>query len=235
MKSLTDYLDKNFVCNQEDTMAVRRIMAPQGSSKEVLWNSTDDRWSRRAKHPLQVSEAINMTDNNWEKGDVANYKGTDVTIEIPNGPNNTIGVIYEGKLKMVLNDTLTESVMGGMQPLGPINRMMQLAGLSVPTIIDPAQAVSEDETSADTADVITEADATNMFQQLMKANFSGEYRNNPGAARLATVGQVLIGLNTVINDMKAKNEIPADVVTKLDTAVGLGAYLMQSAKKMLQP
>ena len=105
---------------------------------------------------------------------------------------------------------------------------MQLAGLSVPTTIVPTeeQVVNEE--------VIEETDATNMFQQLMKANLSGEYRNNPGAARLATVGQILIGLNTIIADMKAKNEVPADMETKLDTAVGLGAYIMQSAKKMTQ-
>ena len=215
-------------------MGVRRIMAPQGTSKEALWNSVHDRWSRSAKHPLQVSEAVNMIENNWEKGDVAVYNGTDVTIEIPNGPNKTIGVIYEGQLKMVLNDSLSESVMGGMKPLSPINRMMQLAGLSVPTIIEPTDAIHE-ESDQGSREVIEENDATNMFQQLMKANFAGEYKNNPGAARLATVGQILVGLNAVITDMKAKNEIPADIVPKLDTAVGLGAYLLQSARKMLVP
>lgn len=234
MKSLLEYLDNNFISKQEDNMGVRRIMAPQGTSNEVLWNSVHDRWSRSAKHPLQVSEAANMIENIWEKGDVVNYNGEDVTVEIPVGPNNTVGIIYEGKLKMVLNESLSESVMGGMKPLNPINRMMQLAGLSVPTIIEPSLSVTEDFNTSIT-EIIEETDATNMFQQLMKANISGEYRNNPGAARLATVGQVLIGLNTVIADMKAKNEIPEDIVSKIDAAVGLGAYLVQSAKKMLQP
>lgn len=210
-------------------MGIRRIMAPQDTSNDALYNSTHDRWSRRAKHPLQISEAEDMIENNWEKGDIANYKGNDVTVEIPTGPNNTVGIIYEGTLKMVLTDALSESVMGGMNPLNPINRMMQLAGLSVRNIMEPSNIINEEP------ELIEEVDATNMFQQLMKTNFSGEYKNNPGAARLATVGQILIGLSSVVNDMTAKNEIPADVTSKLDAVVGLGAYLTQTARKMLLP
>jgi hypothetical protein len=228
MSSLRDYLNKDFIKNLEEDMKARRLMAPQDTVNEAEWNSVHDRWSRNAKHPLQVSEAIDMNDSNWTKGDTAVYKGNEVTVEIPQGPNNTVGILYEGKLKMVLNTSLSEAVMGTMQPLNPLNRMMQLAGLSTTNICEPTEP---EEISGD---VLEEADATNMFQQLMRANIAGEYKNNPGAARLATVGQVLIGLNTVINDMKAKNEIPADIEPKLDTAVGLGAFLIQTAKKMTQ-
>lgn len=233
MKSLLDYLGNHFI-GQEDSMKVRRIMAPQDSTNEALWNSTRDRWSRKAKHPLQIYEAETMNENTWEKGDIANYKGEDVVIEIPNGPNNTVGIVYEGRVKMVLNNALSESVMGGMQPLGPINRMMQLAGLSVPTIIEPNNNVTETEELND-IEKLEEADTTNMFQQLEKANYSGEYRNNPGAARLATIGQVLMGLNTIVDAMKKNNELPAEVAPKIDMAVGLGAFLQQTAKKMLVP
>ena len=232
MKSLTEYLDKNFITDQEEIMKVRRIMAPQDSQQEALWTSTKDRWCRKAKHPLQIAEADNMEENIWEKGDIANYNGNDVVVEVPNGPNNTVGILYEGRLKMVLNESLTGSVMGGMQPLSPINRMMQLAGLSVPTIIEPNNSVTETEELADT-EKLEEADATNMFQQLMNANSSGEFKNNPAAARLATIGQVLAGLGGIADEMKAKNEMPANVASKIEAAVGLGAFLMQSAKTML--
>lgn len=233
MKKLTDYLDKNFINLQEDNMKSHRIMAPQDSTNEALWNSTKDRWSRKAKHRLQVSEAENMIDNTWEKGDIVIYNGTEVTVEIPQGPNNTVGIMLEGSLKMVSNKNLSEAVMGGMQPLNPINRMMQLAGLSVPTVIEASDAVSEESVVEE--EIVQEADATNMFQQLVKANYAGEYKNNPGAARLATIGQILVGLNSVVKDMQSKNEIPTEVGPKLDTAVGLGAYLMQTAKKMMLP
>lgn len=225
MKSLLDYIDKNFIGNQEDSMKVRRIMAPQDLDREAVWNSVHDRWSRNAKHRLQIVEAENMDDTKWEKGDTAVYKGEEVTIEIPQGPNNTIGIMVEGQVRMVLKDSLTEGVMGGMQPLGPINRMMQLAGLSVPTVI-------ETNVETDNAEVIEEADSTNMFNQLMKANLAGEYRNNPAAARMATIGQILIGLNTLVSAMKTKNEIPANMAPKLDAAVGLGAFILQTATKM---
>jgi hypothetical protein len=228
MSSLRDYLNKDFIKNLEEDMKVRRLMAPQDTVNEAEWNSVHDRWSRHAKHRLQVSEAIDMINNTWTKGDTAIYNETEVTIEIPQGPNNTVGILYEGNLKMVLETALTESVMGLMQPLNPLNRMMQLAGLSVTNICEPTHSDIESE------HVLEEADATNMFQQLMKANLAGEYKNNPSAARLATVGQILIGLNTIIDDMKTKNEIPADIEPKLDTAVGLGAFLLQTSKKMTQ-
>lgn len=235
MKSLNSKIPDTLAANEEGTMGLRKIMAPQDAQKDELWNSTYDRWSRKAKHPLQKSEAMTMNEKYWEKGDTVTYKGINTTVQIPHGPNGTVGILYEGKLKMVLSDNLSEAVMGGMQPLNPINRMMQLAGLSVTQVIEPSNDTEQDDQNLKESEKLEEADATGMFQQLMKANFSGEYRNNPGAARLATIGQILLGLNTIVAEMKAKNEIPADVGPKLESAVGLGGYLLQSAQQMLKP
>ena len=85
MKSFKDFLDPSFCNIQEDNMKTRRIMAPQAKDSEALWNSTKDRWSRRAKHPLQVSEAIDMTDQEWNEGDTAMYQGQEVTVRIAPG------------------------------------------------------------------------------------------------------------------------------------------------------
>lgn len=225
MKNLQEYINE---LQQGDTdMKPPRIMAPQNSSKEALWNSSNDRWSRNAKHPMNVNEIIELAEEDineesstWAVGDTAIYNDQTVEITIPNGPDGTIGIMFEGELKMVTADTLTEGVMGGMTALSPINRMMQLAGISNPTIIGEEQ--------------LEEADATNMFNQLFRANLSGEFKNNPPAARLATVGQIMVGLGSMVNELKTKDKIAPDLATKLDTAVGLGAFLMQHAQGMLK-
>lgn len=224
MKNLQEYISE---IQPEDTdMKPHRIMAPQNASKEALWNSSNDRWSRNAKHPMNVNEIIELAEedvneeSNWTVGDTAIYNDQSVEITIPNGPDGTVGIMYEGKLKMVMADTLTEGVMGGMTALSPINRMMQLAGISNPTIIGEEQ--------------LSEADATNMFNQLFRANLAGEFKNNPAAARLATVGQIMVGLGAMVNELKTKDGIESDLATKLDTAVGLGAFLIQNAQGMLK-
>jgi len=121
--------------NKEIVMKPRHIMAPQDSIKEALWNSTNDRWSRNAKHPLPINEREIEVEMQWEKGDIAVYESKDVEINIPNGPDGTVGIILEGKLKMVSKSKLSESVLGGtmgtVQAIAPINRIMQLAGLSI--------------------------------------------------------------------------------------------------------
>ena len=159
----------------------------------------------------------------WEKGEVAVYESQAVEITIPQGPNGTIGILLEGRTKMVLGSRLSkidEGVMGGMQPLNPINRMMQLAGISSPIIAEP---VLEDEQ-------IAEADSTNMFEQLFKANLNGEYRNNPDAARLATIGEVMAGLDSQVEPLRGK--VTPDLENKINMAIGLGAALITAAKNM---
>jgi hypothetical protein len=153
-----------------------------------------------------------------------------VQVKIPSGPNGTVGIAIDGKTKMVRATKLSkidEAVMGGVQSLNPINRMMQLAGISVPVTMSPSTAPVE-ETVA-----LEEADASNMFEQLFKANFAGEYKNNPAAARLATVGQVMVGLESQIAELRS--QVPPDLLNKLNVIAGLGASLIQTSKAMLQP
>ena len=210
-------------------MKSKRIMAEQSNGTEALYNSYKDRWSRRAKHQLAKAERTTVK-SNWECGDLALYEGTHVEVIVPNGPNKTIGILWNGSTKMVAERKLVkldENVVGGLLSVNPINRMMQLAGISVP------MTIGETADSEENKDELMEADATNMFEALMKANLAGEFKNNPDAARLATVGQVMVGLENVIQPLREK--VTPDLVSKLDAAVGLGAALLQTAQRMLKP
>jgi hypothetical protein len=225
MKNFKDYLAQVQGTPEDVVMKPRKIVAEQTNEDLVLWNTENDRWSRKAKHPLRINEVPTEPKITWEKGEVAFYESQEVEVIVPQGPNGTIGILFEGRTKMVLGSRLTkmdEGVLGGMQPLNPINRMMQLAGISVPTI---AELVLEDEQ-------IAEADSTNMFEQLFRANLNGEYRNNPDAARLATIGDVMAGLESQVEQLRGK--ITPDLETKVNMAVGLGAALITAAKGMTQ-
>jgi len=211
-------------------MKPMHIVAEQTNEELVLWNTEDDRWSRRAKHPLRVNEVPRESTIIWEQGDMALYKSHPVEVTVPSGPNGTIGIIYEGQTKMVLKSRLTkidESVFGNMQAILPINRMMQLAGISTPQIMTPTDQIAD----GDSAVQLTE-DTGTLFDQLYKTNFAGQYRNNPTAAQVATIGQIMIGLQGQMQEIQDK--LPPDLATKLQAAVGIGAALINAAKAMTQ-
>jgi len=234
MKSFASYFS-DLESAEGSNMRLMKIIAEQPDDDLVLWNTENDRWSRKAKHPLRLNEIPDSSVISWDKGDYAMYESCVVEIAKPKGPNKTIGIILEGQMKMVLSNKLSkidEGVLGGMQSLNPLNRIMQLAGISVPSIAEPA--VSEDiSIDISKSDTILESDATNMFEQLMQANLNGEYRNNPDAARLATIGDVMVGLQSQIEPLEGK--IAPDIQNKITAAVGLGAALLTAAKGMTQP
>lgn len=158
MKRLQQYindLDKNDTHNMSsliqevDAMRKMKIVTQVGlDESEGLFNTVDDRWCRRAKHPLSKTELQNATDmSEFEKGDIAIFEGKEVEVRIPVGPNGTAGIMLEGHLKMVKRDDLEKldegfGVMGNMKPLDPLNRIMQLAGL------EHSGAVLEDVTES---------------------------------------------------------------------------------------
>jgi hypothetical protein len=232
MKTFTDYINKVFGTQEDQDMKPRKIMAEQTNEDVVFWNTEDDRWSRKAKHPLRINEIPTEPLVSWEKGEMAIYESQAVEISIPKGPNSTVGIIVEGKTKMVLGsklEKLTEGVLGGMQPLNPINRMMQLAGIAVPQILGDNHDLP---TNTETVEQVINEDTGNMFDALFRSNLAGEYKNNPDAARLATIGQIMVGLNSQIQELKGK--LSPDLEGKISTVAGLGALLMQSAKAMTQ-
>lgn len=219
--------------HEVDDMRKMRINTQIGlDESEGLWNTEDDRWSRRAKHHISKTELMNASDTtDFSKGDKAMYEDQEVEVRIPLGPNGTAGIMLEGHLRMVDRSKLQpieesiSGVMGGLKPMSPINRIMQLAGL------EHSGAVVEAEDSEE----IEEADgAGTMFNQLLVKNQqSPEYKNNPTAARIATVGQVLAGMQEVISG------IPLDqlgeVSNQLKMVPGIGTNLISTAKEMTKP
>lgn len=233
MKNLTHYINVISNVSQEADMKQPRIMAEQVDGHEEPYNSTKDRWSRRAKHPMQLGTRC-IDSEQWMKGDMAIYEGEMVEVSIPNGPNSTIGIIVEGHTKMVKESSLKrleEGVMGGVMAISPLNRIMQLAGLSSGTSVQETEEVEEVVSEED--GILEEADATNMFNSLFKANMSGEFRNNPDAARMATVGQILVGLESQIKEVRGSVDAPTE--SKLDAVLGIGAVLIKSAREKLKP
>lgn len=231
MKQFRDYLADFQITTEDVDMKPKKIIAEQTNEDIAIWNTENDRWSRKAKHPLRLNEISKETYVSWEKGEIAVYESQPVEISIPKGPNGTIGIMFEGKTKMVLGSRLAkldEGVMGTMQPINPINRMMQLAGLSVPQTIEP----ESEEISEDTTELQLEEDAGGMFDQLFKTNLNGKYRNNPDAARLASIGQVMASLQTQVEQL---TQPPSpDLESKLSMAIGLGSALIAAANTMTQ-
>jgi hypothetical protein len=200
---------------------------------EGLFNTVDDRWSRRAKHPLSQTELMNAADiSEFSKGDTAVYEGRYVEVRIPLGPNGTSGVMLEGHLKMVNRSKLSkieEGVMGMMKPLGPLNRMMQLAGL------EHSSPVLEADDAVEEVQPIEEADAAGtMFDNLYQANLNNPiYKNNPAAARVATIGEVLAGMQSMIAELPT--DLPGNISTQLKAVPGIGANLIKTASAMTKP
>lgn len=201
------------------------------SGNEGLYETTVDRWSRNAKHPLKKAELANVPDDmQFDENETVIYEGQEVQVKIPLGPKGTTGIMFEGHLKMVHHSKLTkldEGVMGGVQTMTPINRIMQLAGL------EHTGAVAVDETELEEQQ-LEEDGAGNMFNQLLVKNQNDpKYKNNPEAAKIATVGQVLAGLQSVLRDIPA--DLPSGIANQLKMVPGIGASLITAASTMTKP
>lgn len=201
------------------------------SGNEGLYETTVDRWSRNAKHQLAKAELANVPDDmQFDENETVIYEGQQVQVKIPLGPKGTTGIMFEGHLKMVHHSKLTkldEGVMGGVQTMTPINRIMQLAGL------EHTGAVAVDEVELEEQQ-LEEDGAGNMFNQLLVKNQNDpKYKNNPEAAKIATVGQVLAGLQSVLRDVPA--DLPSGIANQLKMVPGIGASLITAASQMTKP
>lgn len=238
MKTLSEYfneLDPNAtstIVNTENN-EMKKIIAPQNEIDEALWNSKDDKWSRNAKHPITPVE---LDSTIWEKGDYAIYEGQEVEILIPKGPNFTVGIAINGRTKMVKENkltSLTEGVFGSLQALSPLNRIMQLAGLANPSASIEEETIADEQHTAtliNNAVPVNEDGSNTMIDSMVNNKLSGEYRNNPPAALLATIGDILSGLSSELGNLTGK--VDASILSKLNAAIGLGPQLTQAAKTM---
>lgn len=232
---------KESLINEVDAMRKLKITTEVDLEEtEGLYNTTDDRWSRRAKHQLSKNEILNAADiSDFSKGDHAVYEGKEVEVRIPVGPNGTAGIMLEGHLKMVKRSDLQVieegfGVMGAMKPLGPLNRIMQLAGLEHSGAVVETE-VDEDEIIDEATEELDEANAAGtMFNQLLTANTNNPaYKNNPSAAKVATIGQVLAGLQGLMTDLPAG--MPPATLNQLKMVPGIGANLIKTATAMTKP
>lgn len=226
MKKLGEYIAEISGNNQEAIVKPQHIMAEQNDGNEALWNSVNDRWSRKAKHQMNLPSKESI-DRDWEKGEIAIYEGVEVEISIPNGPNSSVGIILDGRTKMVRESKLVkinEGVLGGMTPLSPINRMMQLAGISSPLTIE---SKLDKDAGLTSEELMLEAD---MFSGLFNKHFLGDFKNNATAARIATIGDIMVSLEIQIEQIKGKVD-PA-LYDKISMAAGIGMLLKKEAEKM---
>lgn len=234
-KTIKDYLQKLNsipktgidVVMEDNSMRLRKKYAQVDMfGAEGLYETNVDRWSRNAKHHLGKSEILSADNQpEFEKGDIVLYEGKEVTVNIPLGPNNTVGLIIDNHLKLIHTSKVTkleEMVMGGLKNVDPINRIMQLAGL------DHSGAVVAEE-------VLNESDAENMLSQMItSAQNLPQYKNNPDAVRMFVYGSVLSQIATDLNTNKFQNATAQSKMQELSNLGALGADLLKTAQTITQ-
>ena len=119
-------------------------------------------------------------------------------------------------------DVVKEGVLGCIQGLPPINRIMQLAGLN------SANSVVEEDTQELAEDVASLANLIN--QEYNKISNSADYRNKPDLAVIATLGTFFEAINALIT--KLPSTMPAGINDNMVTAIksmpGIGATMLKS-------
>ena len=138
--------------------------------------------------------------------------------------------MLESHLKMVHQSKLEkveEGVLGGLQSLNPLNRIMQLAGL------EHSGAMTH-ETIEET-ELLTEADAAGMLSQLVtSATNMPQYKGNEEAARLFVIGSILSEIFKDISNNKLQTVVGQSKMTALNTLGAMGADLIKSAQTLAQ-
>lgn len=211
MKNLNDYMNElgTSMHDAKESDAMRKLKKYtqiDQDGTEALYETTEDRWSRNAKHPISKGELAQTDDVIFEEGESAIYEGMTVQIKIPRGPKRTTGIMIEGHLKMVPQSHLTkldEGVIGGVMAMSPINRIMQLAGLEHTGTITPddtAELTETQDTVEETAEIITETGTTNTLNNLINLTMNtGRFKGNEEAARLQVYGELMAA---IYNDYK---------------------------------
>ena len=238
MKSLKNYFQELHVVLKDNTAnsvenkamrTLKKYAQVDLNGSEGLYETNIDRWSRNAKHHLAKSELAGAVDLPiFEKGDKVIYEGKEVQVKIPQGPKGTTGIMFEGHLKMVHQSKLEkieEGILGGMQSLNPLNRIMQLAGLEHTGAIE---TIEETE-------VLTEGDAASMLSQLVTtAQNMPQYKGNEEAARLFVIGSILSEIFKNISNNKLQTVAGQSKMTALNSLGAMGADLIKTSQTLAQ-
>jgi hypothetical protein len=196
------------------------------NGSEGLYETTADRFSRQAKHHLSQQEKINASMLlGLEIGDMVIYEGREAEVRIAQGPRATVGIIHEGNLKMVHESKVTrkveEGVLGGVQAMPAINRMMQLAGLeSGPVVVEENQTIMED------------MGADMLGKMIAQAEQLPAYKGNAEAARFYVIGALLSAIGSNVNANPPQTVVGQSKKQELTPLATIGADLIKSSQDM---
>jgi len=201
---------------------------------EGLYETTSDRFSRQAKHHLSQGElASAVLLPQYEVGEQVVFEGNIAKVRIAQGPRNTVGIWHKGHLRMVheskISKTLDEGVMGGMQAMPAINRMMQLAGLEHSGAVVAEEAVEE-------STVILEDASADMLNKMVKqAQVMPQYKGNEEAARYYVIGALLSAIGNAVKANPPQTVMGQKKQQELNTLAVMGADLIKSSQDMTKP
>ena len=164
----------------------------------------------------------------YEIGEQVIYEGKTTEVRIVQGPRNTVGIIDRGNLKMVheskISKKIEEGVLGGVQAMPTINRMLQLAGLE-----HSGAVVAEEVTGPD----INEDANDDMLSKLQQsAENMPQYKGNAEAARFYAAGSILAMLGKSFADTPPQTVVGQQKLQALNTLTAMGADFIKSADTM---
>jgi len=221
----------DYIVSEEDTMKKpKKYTQVDLTGAEGLYETTIDRFSRRAKHPLSHTELANAGDQPmFEVGDRVLYENIETIVKIPQGPHKSVGIMLNGHLTMVnenkLNKLVAEGAMGGAMGsvigMPAINRMMQLAGLEQTgsTIVEQS--------------AVTEAASDDMLDRMVQQAVNlPQYKGNEEAARLYTIGALLATIGKTVSANPPQTVVGRQKLQTLNTLAVMGADLIKTAQTM---
>ena len=217
---------RTITSEDDDMRRLKKFAQVDLNGAEGLYETTADRFSRQAKHHLSQNEKLSasmITD--LDIGDTVIYEGREAEVRIARGPRSTVGIMHEGNIKMVHERKVTrkveEGVLGGVQAMPAINRMMQLAGLeSGPVVVEENQTIMED------------MGADMLGKMIAQAEQLPAYKGNAEAARLYVIGALLSAIGSNVRANPPQTVVGQSKKQELMPLATIGADLIKSSQDM---
>jgi len=216
---------RTITSEDDDMRRLKKFAQVDLNGAEGLYETTADRFSRQAKHHLSQGEiASAVLIPQYEVGEQVIYEGRSTEVRIAQGPRNTVGIIDKGNLKMVhetkISKRIQEGVLGGVQAMPALNRMMQLAGLENSGAVIAEETLVEDMGNDMLGKLVTQAE--NMPQ----------YKGNAEAARFYVIGSLLSAISGSVKANPPQTAAGQQKQQELNALAVMGADLIKSAQDM---